>query len=80
MKKLLYNRIVKNSITSSIGLVVVILAIGGLILGRLSALDGALLLCLGIIFFWAKNSLVTDLLSIVPRLKGNSPYDPSDNP
>ena len=80
MKKMLYNRIVKNNITSTVGLVVVVLALVGLILDRLTILDGALLLCLGIIFFWAKNSLVTDLLSIIRPWKGNNKYDPSDNP
>lgn len=80
MKKHLYNRIVKNNITSSIGLVIVLVAIGGLLFSKITAMDGALLLCLGIIFFWAKNSLVTDLLSLIRPLTGNNKYDPSDNP
>lgn len=79
MKKLLYNRIVKNNLTSSIGLVLVLLAFSGLLLGRITTLDCILLLCLGIIFFWAKNSLVTDLLDLFKSILGHSSNDPSSN-
>ena len=68
MNPSLYSRILKNTITSTIGLMIVVLAIGGILLGRISTFDCILLLCLGIVFFWAKNTLVTDLLDLIKSI------------
>jgi multisubunit Na+/H+ antiporter MnhG subunit len=64
MRTTFYTRLFKNTVTSSIGLLIVIAAFIAFFIRMIATMDFILLLCLGIIFLWSKNSLVTDLIAL----------------
>ena len=64
MRSSFYTRLFKNTITSSIGLLIVIAAFIAFFIPMIQTMEFILLLCLGIIFLWSKNSLVTDLIAL----------------